>query len=241
MLPGSLTGITYYLQPELYRLLDTQVIIRIPDAVTYTVPFRTRFKGFFSPPNFFFFFLPSLRVITGVGGRGRSDILLGRSRVRRSLVVCVLQQHKKQLLHVRIRSADSYNTNLQTVLAFYSAVCSVVTAIAWSRRPSTVSPVSFRVSWYSPIWVSCRTNNTSPSVPWPQRVRNRRRSRLQRAAFAASAYRSPAGFYIIRFVFSQVPVWCFKCTPKLWQLYRDRTYGPCCSSSCPSLWVSIPR
>lgn len=25
MLPGSLTGITYYLQPELYRLLDTQV------------------------------------------------------------------------------------------------------------------------------------------------------------------------------------------------------------------------
>lgn len=27
MLPGSLTGITYYLQPELYRLLDTQVHI----------------------------------------------------------------------------------------------------------------------------------------------------------------------------------------------------------------------
>jgi solute carrier family 6 noradrenalin transporter-like protein 2 len=28
MLPGSLTGITYYLQPELYRLLDTQVTFK---------------------------------------------------------------------------------------------------------------------------------------------------------------------------------------------------------------------
>ncbi|KAL5238239.1 hypothetical protein ACI65C_005649 [Semiaphis heraclei] len=37
MLPGSLTGITYYLQPELYRLLDTQVWVDAAVQIFYSV------------------------------------------------------------------------------------------------------------------------------------------------------------------------------------------------------------
>lgn len=87
MLPGSLTGITYYLQPELYRLLDTQVTI---------IEYLLRLKHVKACTIHKSIVLPS-----GVGGRSRSDILFGRSRVRGSLVVRVIQQYKKQLLHVR--------------------------------------------------------------------------------------------------------------------------------------------
>jgi len=76
MLPGSLTGITYYLQPELYRLLDTQV----------TIEYLLRSKHVKACTIHTLIVLPS-----GVGGCSRSDILFGRSRVRGSLVVRVIQ------------------------------------------------------------------------------------------------------------------------------------------------------
>lgn len=49
MLPGSLTGITYYLQPELYRLLDTQVTFERPTV------FQTKHcvEAVFTPSCFF--------------------------------------------------------------------------------------------------------------------------------------------------------------------------------------------
>jgi len=79
MLPGSLTGITYYLQPELYRLLDTQVTNRVLRWKTNMLR-RARVVVFFSRVFF-----------AGLGGRGRSDILFSRCRFRGSLVVRVVQ------------------------------------------------------------------------------------------------------------------------------------------------------
>lgn len=76
MLPGSLTGITYYLQPELYRLLDTQV----------TIEYLLGWKHVKAYTIHKLIVLPS-----GVGGRSRSDILFGRSRIRSSLVVRIIQ------------------------------------------------------------------------------------------------------------------------------------------------------
>lgn len=75
MLPGSLTGITYYLQPELYRLLDTQVTIEY--YLLKHVKARTINKSIVLP--------------SGVGGRSRSDILFGGSRIRGAFVVRVIQ------------------------------------------------------------------------------------------------------------------------------------------------------
>jgi len=76
MLPGSLTGITYYLQPELYRLLDTQV----------TIEYLLRWKHVKACTINKSIVLPS-----GVGGRCRSDILFGGSWIRRPFVVRVIQ------------------------------------------------------------------------------------------------------------------------------------------------------
>jgi len=78
MLPGSLTGITYYLQPELYRLLDTQVTIEY-----YYLLRRKHVKACT---------INKLIVLpSGVGGRSRSDILFGWSRIRGAFVVRVIQ------------------------------------------------------------------------------------------------------------------------------------------------------
>lgn len=76
MLPGSLTGITYYLQPELYRLLDTQV----------TIEYLLRWKHVKACTKHKLIVLPS-----GVGGRSCSDILFSRSWIRGPFVVRIIQ------------------------------------------------------------------------------------------------------------------------------------------------------
>lgn len=69
MLPGALSGISYYLKPELSRLKDTQVSL---PAASKTVP------------DLFSSLICRFVCLTGLGGCCRSDILFCGSRIRSS-------------------------------------------------------------------------------------------------------------------------------------------------------------